>query len=116
LSTTTRLRVGRFQDHPRVILGVIVSIHIIIAQGETIRSRAAIIRVKDNEVDYLLTDLARRVTIDFGYVGKAPAIHGPFEQDSMMPNELLTCEVEECEHGVSWWYGYKLEARGGEDE
>ena len=77
-----------------MISGVIVSIHIIIAQGETIRSRAAIIRVKDNEVDYLLTDLARRrwVTIDFGYAGKAPAIHGPFEQD-MMPNELVTCGV-----------------------
>ena len=81
LSTTTRLRVGRFQDHPRVISGVIVSIHIIIAQGETIRSRAAIIRVKDNEVDYLLTDLALRVTIPFGYAVKAPAIRGPLEQD-----------------------------------
>jgi len=34
----------------------------------------------------------------------------------MMPNELLTYGVEECEHGVGWWYGYRLEARGGEDE
>ena len=64
------------------------------------RSRAAIIRVKDNEVDYLLTDLA----IPFGYTAKAPAIRGPFEQD-MMPNELVTCGFEECEHGVGWWYG-----------
>jgi len=30
-----------------------------------------------------------------------------------MPNMLLTCGVEECEHGVGWWYGYRLEARGG---
>ena len=56
------------------------------------RSRAAIIRVNDNEVDYLLTDLALQVTIPFGYAAKAPAIRGPFEQD-MMPNELLTCGV-----------------------
>jgi len=56
------------------------------------RSRAAIIRVKDNEVDYLLTDLALRVTIPFRYAAKAPAMRGPFEQD-MMPNELVTCGV-----------------------
>jgi len=51
------------------------------------RSRAAIIREQDNEVDYLLTDLALGVIIPFGYAAKAPAILGPFEQD-MMPNEL----------------------------
>jgi len=79
------------------------------------RSRAAIIRGKDFEVDYLLIDLALRVTILFGYTAKTPAIRGPFEQD-MMPNELVTCGVEKCEHGVGWWYGYRLEARGGEDE
>ena len=115
LSTTPRQRVGGFQEHPRVIWGVIVSIYIIIVKGETVRSRAAIIRVKDKEVDYLLTDLALRVTIPFGYTAKAPATRGPFEQD-MMPNELVTCRVEECEHGVGWWYGYRLEARGREDE
>ena len=48
-------------------------------------------------------------------MAKAPAIRGQFEQD-MMPNELVTCGVEECEHVVGWWYGYRLEARGGEDE
>jgi len=68
-----------------------------------------------NAVDYLLTNLALRVTIPFGYAAKVPTIRGPFEED-MMPNELLTCGVEECEHGVGWWYGYRLEARGGEDE
>ena len=115
LSTTTGLRVGGFKEHPRVIWGVIVSIYMIIVQGETVRSRAAVIRVKGNEVDYLLTNLAFRVTIPFGYVAKAPAIRGPFEEDRM-PNELLTCGVEECEHGVGWWSGYRLEARGGEDE
>jgi len=79
------------------------------------KSRAAFIRVEDNEVDHLLTDLALRVTIPFGYTAKTPAIRGPFEQD-MMPNELVTCRVEEYENVVGWWYGYRLEVRGGEDE
>jgi len=79
------------------------------------RSRVAIIRVKDNEVDYHFTDLVLQVTIPFRYATKAPVIRGPFEQD-MLPNELLTCGVEECKHGIGWWYGHRLEARGGEDE
>jgi len=44
------------------------------------RSGAAIIRVKDNQVDYLLTNLALRVSIPFGYATKEPAILGPFER------------------------------------
>ena len=80
-----------------MIWGVIVSIYIIIAQGETMRSRVAIIRVKGNEVDYLLTNLALRVSIPFGNSTKAPAICG-----DMMSIELLTCGVEECEYGVGW--------------
>ena len=59
-----------------MIWGVIVSIYNIIVQGETMRSKAAIIRVKDNEQDYLPTNLALRVTIPFGYAAKAPAIRG----------------------------------------
>jgi len=112
LSTTTGLRVGGFKEHLRVIWVVIVSIYAIIVQGETVRSTPAVTRVKDNEVDYLLTNLALWVTIAFGYATKAPAIRGPFEED-MIPNELLTCGVEEYEHGVGWRYGHKLEARGG---
>jgi len=92
-----------------VIWGAIVSIYIIIVQGETMGSGAAIIRVKDNEVDYLFTNLALRGSIAFGYATKAPAIRGPFEED-MMPNELLTCGVEECEHGVGWWYVYSMDS------
>jgi len=34
-------------------------------------------------------------------------------EEDVMPNELLTCGVEEFEHGVGWWYAYKLKARGG---
>jgi len=34
----------------------------------------------------------------------------------MMPYALLTCGVEECEHVGGWCYGYRLEARGGQDE
>ena len=45
------------------------------------RSRVAVIRVTDNEIDYLLTNLALRVTISFGYAAKAPAIRGPCEDD-----------------------------------
>ena len=97
-----------------MIWGVIVSIYIIIVQRETMRSGAAIIKVKDNEVDYLLTNPALRVSIPFGYATKAPAIRGPFEKD-MMPNQLLTCGVEKCEHGIGWWYGNRLGARGGEN-
>jgi len=58
--------------------------------------RATVIKVKDNEVDYLLTNLALRVTIPLGYAAKTRAILGPFEDD-VMPNELSTCGVEECE-------------------
>jgi len=86
--------------------------YIVIVQEETMRSGPASIRVKDSEVDYLHTTLALRGSIPFRYATKAPAIRGPFEED-MMPNKLLTCGVEECEHSVGWWYGYRLEARGG---
>jgi len=64
---------------------------------------------------YLLTNLALRITIPFRYAAKTPSIRGLFEEN-VMPNELLTCGVVECEHGVGWKYGYRLEARGGEDE
>jgi len=77
--------------------------------------RTTVIRVKDNEVYYLLTQLAPRITIPFRYATKTPSIRGLFEED-VMPYELLTCGVEEYEHGGGWWYGYRLEARGGEDE
>jgi len=80
-----------------------------------VRPRATVIRAKDNEVDYLLTNLALWISIPFGVAANSPSIREPFEED-VMPNELLTCGVEECEHGVGWWYGYRLEARGGEDE
>jgi len=76
---------------------------------------ATVIRVKGNEVDYLLTHLAPRITIPFRYSAKTPSIRGPFEED-VMPYELLTCGVKECKHGGGWWYGYRSEARGGEDE
>jgi len=98
-----------------VIWGVIVSIYVIIVQGKTVGPRAIVIRIKDNEVDYLLTHLALPSTIPFRYAAKTPSIGGPFEED-VMPNELLTCKVEECEHGVGWWYRYRSEARGGQDE
>jgi len=78
-----------------VIWRVIVSMYIVIVQGETMKSGPASIRVKDNEVDYLLTTLALRVSIPFGYATKAPAIRGRFEED-MMPNreEMLFIGIQ----------------------
>jgi len=87
----------------------------VIIQGETVRPRATVIRLKDIEADHLRTNLVHRITIPFEYVAKTPSIRGPFEKD-VMPNELLTCGVEECEHGVDWWYGYRLEAKGEENK
>ena len=70
-----------------MVWGVLVAIYIIIVQGETMRPKATVIRVKDNEVDYLLTHVAPRVTIPFRYAAKTPSIRGPFEKD-VMPYEL----------------------------
>jgi len=115
LSATNGVRVGGFKEQPCVIWEVIFSIYMIIVQGETVRPGSTVIRVKDNEVDYLLTHLAFWITIPLGYAAKTPSIRGPFEED-VIPNELLTCRVEKCEHGVGWWYGYCSEARGGKYE
>jgi len=81
------LRVGRFKEQPCVVWGDIVSIHVIIVQGQTVGPRATVIRVRDNEVDYLLTHLAPWITVPFRYAAKTPSILGPFNED-VMPNEL----------------------------
>jgi len=60
----------------------------VVVHGKTVRPRATVLRVKDNEVDYLLANLALGITIPFGYAAKAPAIRGPFEEE-MMSNELF---------------------------
>jgi len=71
-----------------VVWGDIVSIHVIIVQGQTVGPRATVIRVRDNEVDYLLTHLAPWITVPFRYAAKTPSdILGPFNED-VMPNEL----------------------------
>jgi len=108
------LKVTGFKEQPCVIWGVIVSIYIIIVHGKTVGPRTTVMRVKDNEVDYLLTHLAPRITVPFRYAAKTPFIRGPFEED-VMPYELLTCGVEKCEHVGGWWSGYRSKARGGED-
>ena len=115
LSSTTVLMVGGFKEQSCVIWGVIVSIYITVVQGKTVGPRDTVNRVKDNEVDYLFTHLAPRVIIPFRYAAKTPSIRGPFEKD-VISYELLTCGVEKCKHGGGWWYKYRLEARGGEDE
>jgi len=40
-----------------VIGGVVIDVYIIVVQGETVRPRATIIGVEDNEVDYLFRHL-----------------------------------------------------------
>jgi len=101
LSAITLLKVGCFKEQPCVIWGVIVSIYVKVVQGETVGPRATVIRVKNNEVDYLLTHLTPWITVLFRYAAKTPSICWPFKED-VMPNELLTCGVEECKHGDGW--------------
>jgi len=109
------LRVGGFKEQQCTIWGVIVSIYIIIVQVKTVGPRSTVIRVKDNEVDYLLTNLAPQITIPLRYAAKTPSIHGPFEED-VMPCQLLTYGVEECKHGGGWWYTNQVGNQGREDE
>jgi len=41
-----------------VIGAVVINVYIIVVQGKTVRPRATIIGVEDNEVDYLFRHLA----------------------------------------------------------
>jgi len=41
-----------------VIGGLVISVYIIVVQGKTVRPRDTIIRVEDNEVDYVFRHLA----------------------------------------------------------
>jgi len=49
-----------------MVWGVTVSVCIIVVQGETVRPRGTVIRVRDDEVDYLLANSAPGITIPFG--------------------------------------------------
>jgi len=71
--------------------------------SEAQTARATVIRVEDNEVNYLLANRALQITIPFGYAAKTTSICGPFEEN-VMPNKLLACGVEGCEHGAGQWY------------
>jgi len=57
------LRGGWFQEQPYVIGGVVIDVYIIVVQGKTVRSRTTIIRVEDNEFDYLFSHLAFGVSV-----------------------------------------------------
>jgi len=63
------------------------------------KPRAIVMRVEDNENEYRLANLALRITVPFRFAAKTQSIYGPFEED-VMPNKLLACGVEGCEHGV----------------
>ena len=62
-SFTFYLRCGRLKKHPCVIGGVVIDVYIVIVQGETVRPRATIIGVEDNEVDYLFRHLSFGVSV-----------------------------------------------------
>ena len=83
LSATTGLRGGGFKEQPLVIWGILVSIYIIVVQGEAVRPRGTVIRVIDNEVHYLLATLVLSITIRFGYAARTPSICGPFDSERM---------------------------------
>jgi len=46
-----------------VIGGVVIDVYIVIVQGKTVRPRATIIGVEDNEVDYLFRHLTFGVSV-----------------------------------------------------
>jgi len=98
LSDTTFLRVGGFKEQPCVLWGVIVSIHVIVVHRETVGPRATIIRVKNNEVDYLLTHLAPLITVPFRYADKTPSMRGPFkvsEKSSWLSDDAASSSLED---------------------
>ena len=51
------------KKYPCVIGGVVIDVYIVIVQGETVRPRATIIGVEDNEVDYLFRHLTFGVSV-----------------------------------------------------
>jgi len=57
------LRGGRLKEQPFVVGGVVIDVYIVIVQGETVRPRATIIGVEDNEVDYLFRHLTFGVSV-----------------------------------------------------
>jgi len=58
VSATIWLRGGGLKEQPGVVGGIVIYVCIIVVQGETMRPRATIIRVKDSEVNCLFTHLA----------------------------------------------------------
>ena len=46
------LRVRRLKEQQCVIGGVVIGVYIVVVQRQTVRPRATIIGVEDNEVDY----------------------------------------------------------------
>jgi len=75
------LGVEGFNERPCVIGGVVVCVYIVVVQGpgETMLPRATIIRVEDNEVNYLLTHRALRVTVPGRYLAETPSMFRPVE-------------------------------------
>jgi len=66
-----------------------------------VRFRTAVIRVKDNAIDYLFLDRALGVAIPFCNLTKTPTIRGPFEEN-LLPNHVLACWVKGYELAAGW--------------
>jgi len=74
-----------------------------------VRSRTAVIRVTDNEIDYLPTHCALGIAIPFCNLAKTPTVLGPFEEN-MLSRHLLNCLVQGYEHAAGWRYAGWLES------
>ena len=51
------------KEQPCVIGGVVIGVYIVVVQRQTVRPRATIIGVEDNEVDYLFRHLTFGVSV-----------------------------------------------------
>ena len=78
------------------------------------RPRTAVIRVTDNEVDYLPTHRALGNAIPFCNLAKTPTVLRQFEKN-MLPSHLLTCWVKGYEHADGWRNAGWLESRWEKD-
>jgi len=83
LSATTGLRVGGFKEQPLVIWKIIVSIYIIVVQGEAVKPRGTVIRVIDNEVHCLFANLVLWITLQSACAANTPTIRGLFDSERM---------------------------------
>ena len=102
LSGTNWLSFGGFKEQTCVVGGVIICVYIIVVQWETMRPRATIMSIEDNEVDCLFTHLwgwcsmliSCQDTINMWAIWRVCTV-----QSSVV---VLGQEVQACCHLVAW--------------